>query len=26
MDDAKDWLDQWFREIRPWSPKDVDLE
>ncbi|MCI10585.1 hypothetical protein A2U01_0031678, partial [Trifolium medium] len=25
MDDAKDWLNQWFREIRPWNPKDVDI-
>ncbi|MCH85835.1 hypothetical protein A2U01_0006687, partial [Trifolium medium] len=26
MEDAKDWLDQWFKEIRPWTPKDVDVE
>jgi hypothetical protein len=26
MADAKDWLEQWFSEIRPWNPKDVDLE
>ncbi|KAK2369434.1 hypothetical protein QL285_082569 [Trifolium repens] len=26
MEDAKDWLDQWFKEIHPWSPKDIDLE
>ncbi|MCH92049.1 hypothetical protein A2U01_0012981, partial [Trifolium medium] len=26
MEDAKEWLDQWFREIRPWSPKEIDLE
>jgi hypothetical protein len=26
MKDAKDWLEQWFTEIRPWNPKDVDLE
>ncbi|PNX60582.1 hypothetical protein L195_g052003, partial [Trifolium pratense] len=25
MEDAKDWLDQWFKEIRPWNPKDVDV-
>ncbi|PNX93753.1 hypothetical protein L195_g016912 [Trifolium pratense] len=24
--DAKDWLDQWFREIRPWCPADVDVD
>ncbi|MCI23962.1 hypothetical protein A2U01_0045145, partial [Trifolium medium] len=22
MEDVREWLDQWFREIRPWSPKD----
>jgi hypothetical protein len=26
MEDAKEWLEQWFTEIRPWSPDDVDLE
>jgi hypothetical protein len=26
LTDAKDWLDQWFKEIHPWSPKDIDLE
>ncbi|GAU26825.1 hypothetical protein TSUD_289300 [Trifolium subterraneum] len=26
IDDVKDWMDQWFREIRPWSPKDVDVD
>jgi hypothetical protein len=26
MEDAKEWLDQWFKEIRPWDPKDIDLE
>jgi hypothetical protein len=26
LEDARDWLDQWFSEIRPWTPKDVDLE
>jgi hypothetical protein len=26
MVDAKDWLDQWFKEIRPWNPNDIDLE
>jgi hypothetical protein len=26
MVDAKDWLDQWFKEIRPWNPKDIDLD
>jgi hypothetical protein len=26
MEDAKDWLDQWFTEIRPWSPDDIDHE
>jgi hypothetical protein len=26
MADAKDWLEQWFKEIRPWNPKDVDTE
>ncbi|PNX71430.1 hypothetical protein L195_g027309, partial [Trifolium pratense] len=24
MEDAKDWLKQWFRDIRPWSPTEVD--
>jgi hypothetical protein len=24
--DAKDWLDQWFKEIRPWNTKDIDSE
>jgi hypothetical protein len=26
MEDAKGWLDQWFSTIRPWKPKDVDME
>jgi hypothetical protein len=26
LEDAKDWLNQWFKEIRPWNPKDVDTE
>jgi hypothetical protein len=26
MDDAKEWLDQWFSEIRPWSPDEIDNE
>ncbi|MCI03917.1 DUF4283 domain protein, partial [Trifolium medium] len=26
LEDAKDWLDQWFKEIRPWNPKDVDVD
>jgi hypothetical protein len=26
MEDAKDWLVQWFKEIRPWNPKDIDTE
>jgi hypothetical protein len=26
MEDAKDWLDQWFSSIRPWSPNDIDTE
>jgi hypothetical protein len=26
LEDAKDWLDQWFTEVRPWIPKDIDLE
>jgi hypothetical protein len=26
MEDAKEWLDQWFVEIRPWSPSDIDTE
>ncbi|CAJ2637223.1 unnamed protein product [Trifolium pratense] len=25
MEDAKDSLNQWFKEIRPWNPKDVDV-
>ncbi|PNX65689.1 hypothetical protein L195_g062723, partial [Trifolium pratense] len=24
MEDAKSWLDQWFRDIRPWSTREVD--
>jgi hypothetical protein len=26
MEDAKEWLDQWFSEIRPWSPDEIDNE
>jgi hypothetical protein len=26
MDDAKGWLDQWFKHIRPWRPQEVDME
>ncbi|GAU23839.1 hypothetical protein TSUD_380010 [Trifolium subterraneum] len=26
MDDANEWLNQWFRVIRPWNPKDVDMD
>jgi hypothetical protein len=26
MDDAKGWLDQWFKQIRPWRPQEVDME
>jgi hypothetical protein len=26
MVDAKGWLDQWFVDIRPWSPDDIDVE
>ncbi|MCH95181.1 DUF4283 domain protein, partial [Trifolium medium] len=26
MEDAREWLNQWFREIRPWNPKDVDVD
>jgi hypothetical protein len=26
MEDAKGWLDQWFVEIRPWSPNEIDEE
>lgn len=26
VDEAKDWLFQWFRWIRPWMPNDVDKE
>ncbi|GAU51106.1 hypothetical protein TSUD_141480 [Trifolium subterraneum] len=26
MDDTKGWLDQWFKVIRPWSPKEIDNE
>jgi hypothetical protein len=26
VDDAKGRLDQWFKDIRPWSPKEVDIE
>jgi hypothetical protein len=24
--DAKSWLEQWFKDIRPWSPKEIDHE
>jgi hypothetical protein len=23
-DDAKGWMEQWFKDIRPWSPKEID--
>ncbi|PNX88595.1 hypothetical protein L195_g044701, partial [Trifolium pratense] len=26
MEDARGWLEQWFKEIRPWSPREVDNE
>jgi hypothetical protein len=26
MEEAKGWLDQWFVEIKPWSPNDIDVE
>ncbi|GAU45707.1 hypothetical protein TSUD_86830 [Trifolium subterraneum] len=26
MEDAKGWLEQWFKEIRPWNPKEIDVE
>jgi hypothetical protein len=26
MEDAKEWLKQWFAEIRPWSTKDLDTK
>lgn len=26
VEEAKDWLFQWFRWIRPWKPEDVDRE
>jgi hypothetical protein len=26
MEDAKGWLDQWFKEIRQWNPKEIDIE
>ncbi|MCI15128.1 DUF4283 domain protein, partial [Trifolium medium] len=26
MNEAKDWLEQWFRDIRLWNPKEVDNE
>ncbi|MCH85843.1 hypothetical protein A2U01_0006695, partial [Trifolium medium] len=26
MEEAKGWLDQWFKDIRPWTPKDIDLD
>jgi hypothetical protein len=24
-DDAKGWMEQWFKDIRPWSPKEIDI-
>jgi hypothetical protein len=26
MDDAKEWMDKWFKEIRSWSPKEIDRD
>jgi hypothetical protein len=26
LEDASEWMEQWFKEIRPWKPNDVDLE
>ncbi|XP_058758209.1 uncharacterized protein LOC131631431 [Vicia villosa] len=26
IDDASEWINQWFTEIRPWKPQDVDNE
>ncbi|GAU24569.1 hypothetical protein TSUD_149100 [Trifolium subterraneum] len=26
MEEARDWMEQWFKEVRPWTEKDVDLE
>jgi hypothetical protein len=26
INDAIIWLDQWFKEIPPWNPKDVDVD
>jgi hypothetical protein len=26
MMDAKEWLDDWFQEIRPWNPKEIDRD
>ncbi|GAU49526.1 hypothetical protein TSUD_377390 [Trifolium subterraneum] len=26
MEDAKGWMDQWFKEIRSWCPNDLDVE
>jgi hypothetical protein len=26
LEDAKEWLEQWFKEIRPWNTQDVDME
>ncbi|GAU42670.1 hypothetical protein TSUD_106440 [Trifolium subterraneum] len=26
MEDAKGWMDQWFKEIRSWCPSDLDAE
>jgi hypothetical protein len=26
MEEAKGWLEQWFVEIRPWSPDNIDVE
>ncbi|MCI01860.1 hypothetical protein A2U01_0022889, partial [Trifolium medium] len=26
MMEGKDWMEQWFRDIRPWNPKEVDTE
>ncbi|PNX87622.1 hypothetical protein L195_g043715, partial [Trifolium pratense] len=26
MEDARGWMEQWFKEVRPWSTKEIDLE
>ncbi|PNX65331.1 hypothetical protein L195_g062544, partial [Trifolium pratense] len=26
MEDAREWMEQWFKKIRPWNAKEIDME